>query len=229
VSDEETNNCETVDLFEDKFGKEHMHFSPNEMEELKVKESALMERNASNYYRCKIKHAKLYADITAVYMLFIIKQMLVMLHHTGDTQKNEAMNASVAAYAPKGKTYSQTSSLTTRVAIATGVANVGKYNFWTHAFSEFNITMDDHLADVLKSDEKRATKKRGVQESKEGKVTRSQLKYKRFKVAKNKYLGQQANVMEYRSGIAVAAAKKTVRTDPLSKDRNTGLEKEQWR
>ena len=89
--------------------------------------------------------------------------------------------------------------------------------------------MDDHLADVLKSDDKRATKKRGVQESKEGKVTRSQLKYKKFKVTKNEYLAQQANGMEYRSGIAVAAAKKTVRTDPSSKDRNTGLEKEQWR
>ena len=87
MSDGEKNNCETVDLFADKFGKEHIHFSPNEMEQLKVKELALMERNALNYYRCKIKHAKLYADITAAYTPFITKQMLVMLHHTGDTQK----------------------------------------------------------------------------------------------------------------------------------------------
>ena len=91
VSDEETNNCETVDLFEDKFGKEHMHFSPNEMEELKVKEKELMERNASSYYRCKIKHAKLYAEITAAYTPFITKEMLVMLHHTGDTQKTRQL------------------------------------------------------------------------------------------------------------------------------------------
>ena len=44
--------------------------------------------------------------------------MLAQLCHPWSTQKNKAMNNSVNAYATKGKTYSLTTSLDTRVAIA---------------------------------------------------------------------------------------------------------------
>ena len=160
------------------------------------------------------------------------------VHNKGDVSnvasrgrhtKNEAMNHSVAAYAPKGKTYCLTPSLTTRVAIAAGVANVGKKVFWERAFKEFNIPFDTNLSDCLKAHDKRATKKRNLQQSKEGKIRRSNLKYKKLKTAKSEYLLQQRTGMEYSTGIALAAARKTVRTEPSSKDRNAGVEREKWR
>ena len=117
------------------YGKEYVNLSPLEMEELKVRELALMERNATNYYRCKIRHQQLYANITTVYAPYITKEMLVMLHHNNDMQMNEAINTSVAKYAPKGKTY-----------YAAGVHNVGKHEFWKRSFHTFNIPLDlDYL------------------------------------------------------------------------------------
>ena len=98
-----------------------------EIEELEVRALALMERNATNYYRCKIRHQQLYSNIATAYAPYITEKMLVMLHHNNNTQMNESMNTSVAKYSPKGKTYS---SLQIRVAIVAGVHNVGKHEFW---------------------------------------------------------------------------------------------------
>jgi len=50
--------------------------------------------------------------------LLSVKGMLLQLNHPYSAQSNEAMNTSVAALAPKGKHYSSTESLRTRVGIA---------------------------------------------------------------------------------------------------------------
>ena len=78
-----------------------------------------------------------------------------MLHHNNNTQMNEAMNTSVAKYAPKVKSYS---SLQTRVAIAAGIHNVGKHKFWKRAFHIFNIPLDSNLSDILHGQDVRAGK-----------------------------------------------------------------------
>ena len=45
----ETGIGEGGDLFREKYSREYVNFSPLEMEELKVTELSLMERNATNY------------------------------------------------------------------------------------------------------------------------------------------------------------------------------------
>ena len=91
------------------------------MAALKDRERSIIERNENGYYRCKNKHQKLYRQLSIAYAPYITKEMLSMLNHNFDTQKNEALNNSVAAYAPKSKTYSMTSSLECRVGLAAGV------------------------------------------------------------------------------------------------------------
>ena len=56
--------------------------------------------------------------------------MLAMLNHPYETQQNKSMNASVAVYAPKNKTYGFTESIDARVAIAAATQNVGYHALW---------------------------------------------------------------------------------------------------
>ena len=58
-----------------------------------------------------------------------------------DTQQNEAMNISIAKYAPKTKTYGITISLTKRVMIAIGISNLGADFFKNNVYSTLNISM----------------------------------------------------------------------------------------
>ena len=120
-------------------------FTPVEMEKLKDKEKDLLERNAKGYYRCKVKHAKLYEEISTAYAPYITKPMLLQLSHGWSTQKNEAMNTSVASYAPKHKHYSTTTSLDTRVAISGGVQVLGYHTFWSRIFHQFGLVPDEGL------------------------------------------------------------------------------------
>ena len=69
------------------------------MSELKTWEKALFVWSQKGYYWCKVFHKKLYADITNAYASFITRPMLVMIHHKFTTQKNEALNNIIFAYA----------------------------------------------------------------------------------------------------------------------------------
>ena len=78
-------------------------FSPVEMPKLKEQEVALIDWKTSGYYRCKIRHAKLYQELTEAFAPFIEKKRLEEFQHEWSTQKNEGLNTSVASYAPKNK------------------------------------------------------------------------------------------------------------------------------
>ena len=64
--------------------------------------------------------------------------------HEFNTQKNEAMNASITKYAPKTKTYGMTISLTNRVMIAIGI----------NVYNKLDITMAPETVSFLQSQEK---------------------------------------------------------------------------
>ena len=147
-----------------------------------------MERNAKGYYRSKIDHAELYRDISAAYNPYITEDMLGQLRHTWSTQSNEAMNQSVAAYAPKGKTFSLTESLDTRVAIAGGIQIVGYETFWEHVFHAFDIDMDNNLRKHLATKDKYKERKTKVQVSKEGKKKRGEKKYEKLNEAHDEWM-----------------------------------------
>ena len=129
-------------------------FTNAELEDLKKHKSALMEQNKKGYYRSKIESADLYRDISAAYQHYITKDMLNQLRHTWSTQTNEAMKQSVAAYTPKGKTYSLINSLDTRVAIAGGIQIFRYVKFWEHVFDKFDIDIDANLRKHLESKDK---------------------------------------------------------------------------
>eukprot|EP00957_Ditylum_brightwellii_P168223 12807209-Ditylum_brightwellii.AAC.1 len=75
---------------------------------------------ATQYYCCKKKDAKFYAQLFALSKDFTTKKCLRESCHLYDTQVNEVMNSAVANHAPKHKTYCSTSSLQNRVNIAVG-------------------------------------------------------------------------------------------------------------
>ena len=100
--------------------------------------------------------------------------MLEMLRHPWSTQTNEAMNQSVAAYAPKGKTFSLTDSLDTRVLIAGSIQIVGYFTFWDQVFRKLNIVMDPNLRKHLHSKDRIKKKKSDKQKTKEGKKLRGE-------------------------------------------------------
>eukprot|EP00555_Chaetoceros_dichaeta_P003533 CAMPEP_0198250104 /NCGR_PEP_ID=MMETSP1447-20131203/1415_1 /TAXON_ID=420782 /ORGANISM="Chaetoceros dichaeta, Strain CCMP1751" /LENGTH=74 /DNA_ID=CAMNT_0043934883 /DNA_START=147 /DNA_END=368 /DNA_ORIENTATION=- len=64
------------------------------------------------------------------YQKYITPEMLVMLQHEFSTQKNESLNHSVATLAAKGKDYSKSSSLQTRVMLTGAAQIVGRYQLW---------------------------------------------------------------------------------------------------
>ena len=64
------------------------------------------------------------------------------------------MNASIAKYAPKTKTYGMTISLTNRVMIAIGINNYGAEKYWRHVYNELDISMAPETVSFLQSQDK---------------------------------------------------------------------------
>ena len=62
------------------------------------------EEGSQSHYRCKEKDKELYTQIWKAYRPFTTPTRLKESLHDFDTQKNEAMNASIAKYATKTKT-----------------------------------------------------------------------------------------------------------------------------
>ena len=87
------------------------------------------------------------------------------------------MNTFVVAFAPKGKTYSMTNSLLTRVSISAGISIAGQKQFWINVATELEFTFDANFLSHLKSRDRKKKKARVVQRSIEGEKQRSQSKY----------------------------------------------------
>ena len=119
---------------------------------------------------------------------------------------------SVAALAPKGKTYSMTNSLLARVSIAAGVSNAGHEQFWKNVAAELEFTFDSNFISQLKYRDRKKVKARVVQRTKEGKKKRSQAKYAKQNDAHKTQLDSYKEGMFYESGVAVALAKRTLKT-----------------
>ena len=109
----------------------------------------MAQRNERAYYRCKVTHEKLYNEITHEMKRFFTRTMLEQLNHSRSTQHNEATNTSVAVLAQKGRNYSFTDSLRTRVRITGGCQILGHTAFWSLLFDAIDIEMDDGLKSFL--------------------------------------------------------------------------------
>ena len=117
----------------------------------------MIERTKKGYYRYKTLHRDLYNKILNAYSTYCTLTMLEMLQHEFSTQKNEAMNHSVATLAPKTKTFSKSRSLITRVPLCGATQILGYHEVWSRIFGKIYLTLDADLShhfqqkDVVKS------------------------------------------------------------------------------
>ena len=116
------NNCEEFD---------EQVISVENADALKTLEMSMKDRTDKGYYRCKVKHQSLYNDFRRALARYITADMLAMLQHDYSTQKNESLNHAVATLAPKGKDYSKSVSLKTRVMLTGGAQIVGHLQLWS--------------------------------------------------------------------------------------------------
>ena len=124
------------------------------------------------------------------------------------------MNASVAAYAPKGKTNSLTNSSDTHVAIAASVMNLGYASFWNRVFSEFNLEMNGSLFHSLEQRDKKKGWANTILATKERRAKRSKLRYEKYSEVYTYFLNQHKSGLAYSIGIALAMAKKEAMNSP---------------
>ena len=71
-------------------------------------EQRLQDKVSIGYFRCKVKHEKVYKEMTDIHNTNTSEQQLKMLNHKFDTQGVEAMNKLCLAYANRDETYSNT-------------------------------------------------------------------------------------------------------------------------
>jgi len=136
-------------------GLETMVFSTTDLVVLKDKEILLRAKEEGKYFRSKLDQPVLYGQITAAVAPYLASDKLKMLMHNWSTQLNEAMNNSVAAFAPKIKNFSGTFSLKTRVGITAGVLALEYLDFWTRIFDKLGLEMDSVLHSALTARDKK--------------------------------------------------------------------------
>ena len=125
------------------------------------------------------------------------------------------MNNSVAAYAPKSKTYSLTDSLLVRIGIAAGIQILGYHSFWSQLFFKFDLELDANLDASLRDRDTKKLKRNAKDNTKEGKLVRGRAGNAKLNEAKKRYLEELRTGMAYESGIAVANTKRDIKNAPV--------------
>ena len=202
------------------YGIEQTIFTHGELEEMKQKEQALMERKERGYYRSKTTHYNAYMKINDALKKFLTDENLRMIHHPHNTQSNEALNKSVSAYAPKHKTYSLTKSLEARVTIAASTQIDGYYNFWREAYDHFRLYFDDAFAANLRTLDRNKNRKRVLAASKEGKRKRLKVKHTKLTDTHKQDMEDRKRDLIYQSGVAMRDAQKVVKRSLAENERN---------
>ena len=92
-----------------------------------------------------------------------------------DTQLNEALNAVIARYAPKNRSYGMSMSLSNRIAIVTGIHNMSHNCFWKEVFELLELQMTTSMHKNLNAYDRRKDLKRQY-------IARKDVKEKRVRV-----------------------------------------------
>ena len=158
------------------------------------------------YYRCKIKHKKLYEQMKPIWDRLTTEDRLLECMHYFDSQLNEALNTSVMKYARKGRTYCTTMSLTNRVMIAVGVHNLGFFGYWSRVFLSLGIDMSPSLAHHLQQKDNKKKRKRSYESSPERKMKRMKVHHEKMKEELKKQMRDFKRGATYGCGIAVETA-----------------------
>jgi hypothetical protein len=181
-------------------------FSVSELDDLKRKERELIQRRVNGYYRNKDKHKNAYKQIYDAYLPFITRENLLMIHHPWSTQRNEGMNKSVSAYAPKDRTFSTTKSLLTRVSVPGAVQGSGNSKVWNSIFQEVGVPIDPVLSKQLENTDKYKVSKDKRQGSKKGKARRSANRHEQLRLTQEQDLRARKDGIAYEADIAMNQA-----------------------
>ena len=204
----------------DNYSIEKTIFTDLELDDLKIKERALIERGDKGYYRNKNTHKHAYTKICQALEPYLSTKNLKMLHHVHTTQSNEALNKSVSAYAPKHKNYSLTKSLEARVGVAASI-QVGGYNeFWKNTYNHFDLEFHQSMSRALTKMDKDKNKKRERAATREGKRKRTQTKSNKLNETHRQDMKDHQAGMSYASGIHFAKATKHAKRQLNASERN---------
>ena len=171
---------------------------------LKNMKEGKKEEGSQSFYRNKVHDKKLYDQMWDCYRPFTTITRLKESLHEFDTQKNEAMNTSIAKYAPKTKTYGMTISLTNRVMIAVGTNNLGHEKYWTSVYSSMDLKIGTETISFLKSLDHNRVYKGKYQKQKEVKVRRSQSNNDKIKEQMEQQKKDYNKGMTYGAGVALS-------------------------
>ena len=161
------------------------------------------EKREKGYYRCKVRHRKLYEQMKQIWDRLTTDERLKECMHLFDSQINEALNTAVGKYARKGRTYCTTMSLTNRVMIAMGVHNLGYLKFWYRVFDALKLHMSPALRHHLQQKDSKKTKKRKYESSPERKRKRMKGTHEKMRKELEKQIKDYNRGATYGSGIAI--------------------------
>ena len=174
----------------------------------------MTDRTDKGYYCCKVKDEQLYNDFINAHKKHTTLEQLAMLQHDKSTQPNESMNHSVAAIAPKNKTFSKSSSLLTRVMLCAGAQIIGHHELWNRIFMKFDLKLDENLSRYLMKRDENKSKRQIFQATKIYKSYRSKKRYDKYAEAHADQLEEVKTGAQYESGVALKTAKKTLKSAP---------------
>jgi len=215
MTEEEKEDTKYLSIFESEYNDfDEKIMSLESLEALKKMEGSMIDRTNKGYYRCKIRDHLLYEECIAAMSKNCTEEMMAMLQHDKSTQPNEAMNHSVASSAPKTKTFSKSSSLTTRIMLVAGAQIIGHCELWKRVFNLFDLQIDKNLVRHLTKKDENKNKRRAVQKTKEYKFYRSAKRYDKYAKAHTDQLDDMKTGAQYETGVAVALAKKTIKSAP---------------
>ena len=162
-------------------------------------------RKQQGYYRCKIKHRKLYLQMKKIFDRLTADKFMRMCLHFFSTQGNEAMNTCVAKYAPKGKTYCSSMSLSNRISIAIGVQNLGQLDCWERLFKRLKMPLGSYLETHLERKDVAKKRKREYESTMARKRKRSQSRQDKMKEQLQKQINDAKRGATYGSRIGMEA------------------------
>ena len=136
-----------------------------------------------------------------IYEPCIIEPRIEESQHTGDTQTNEALNQSIAKYAPKNKFLGSTMALTHRVNVAVGVHNLGNQTFYQSIYTELELNMCFVTRGYLHRKDDKNEKRRKQQRKHGVKKKRNRVKFQKLHQAMNRIRRDCEKGITYSSGI----------------------------
>ena len=193
-------------------------YSDEYLKELKVLEQRLQDKIDTGHFRCKVKHAKVYEQMTEIHNANTSDELLAMLNHKFDTQGVEAMNKSCSAYANKGETFSKTMSLTARLQIACATQIIGHHALWTRIYRSVGLPLGMTLTQYLRRKDKDKEKNHAFRRTKDYKTNRKIGWTNKYKVLREKQMNDNKNGLDYETGLAMTLARSRLKENKVERN-----------